>query len=1247
VTVRRILSLCSTLRPLLTLTALLAFASPAKAQSMSDIIRGKVTGPDSQPVPNVQVKATSYSGSVTKTARTDRRGQFTIIFVNGEGDYWLEFAALGFAPKRFEIKKVGDEEVMLADTRLGSTIQTLDQIVTTANGARALPNRTGSNADVGGGDRALTTNAAVPPDQAGNLSAMAASIPGIQLIPGMDGASDMFSALGLSGDQNNTTFNGLGSGINTLPPDAQVRLSFNQFPWDVSRGGFSGAQISIQSIPGSNFSFRNQTGYGTAPELQWTDQSADSTGQKSTTLRYGGSARGPIALDKAFYNGAYSFQRRFADALTLLNASDVGLAAAGVSPDSVTRLLGILNDKRVPVSVARAPSLNTTDQLSLQSNIDLTPSSSGTGHSFTLGTNGFYSHTRPTLGGFGGPGGFGGGSLLTTVPSRTNNNEVLVGSMSLTHSNYFWFGVLSLSSLGVSTQRVESTPFLAFPSGTVRVNSILADGSSSIRPLSFGGSQTPFTQNTLGVQLSNTLSWYSGNNKHAVKLTSNISREHNTNEANSNLLGSFTFNSLAELEDGRPVSFTRTLNTIRGATDQISGGLSLGDAWRPTARLQVQYGVRADGNHFLTSPQANPVLKNAFGIDNSVVPNKLYISPRVGLQWTYGNAPQVAFIPGAARPPLAVIHAGAGVFQNIGPATLINGAMVNTGLASSTQSVTCVGDAAPTPAWDTYLTNLSALPTTCADGTSGTVFSARTPSVTAFDRNYAQSRSLRTAVDWSSPVLDNRFVLGAQAVYSYNMNQQAFVDLNLDATTRFTLDNENGRPVFAPASAVFPLTGSIASAATRRTTEFQRLTLQTSDLNSTSANYVLKLLPVTANRFLKWQFTYSLLDVREQFNGFSNTVGNPFDKEWAPFLASGKHVFQLVWSSFPIFDVMYVNFAIGVKSGQRFTPLVAGDVNGDGGFQNDRAFVFDPSSQTDQLLRSGMQSLLTDGAPAARSCLAKQLNTLSTRGSCNAPWVTTTNLNINFNAQKIGLPKRLTINLSFTNPLGIADLLVNGDRNAKGWGQEIPPDQSLLFVRGFDPTTKRYKYEVNQRFGSTLPQQSVQRTPAYASLAFGFDVGAPRERQLLTQRLDAGRGRPGTKQSVPNLKSLGSSSIPNPMAMILTQQDSLKLNRKQADSLASMSRRFTQFADSVWTPVATYLATVPDRYSRGEAYERYVKARELTVDYLLTMVPAVKKVMTSSQRRKLPSQIVNFLDVRVLKFLRSSSAGDISPFMFR
>jgi hypothetical protein len=65
-------------------------------------------------------------------------------------------------------------------------------------------------------------------------------------------------------------------------------------------------------------------------------------------------------------------------------------------------------------------------------------------------------------------------------------------------------------------------------------------------------------------------------------------------------------------------------------------------------------------------------------------------SPRVGVQWTYGTAPTIAFIPGAARPPLAVIHAMAGVFQNVGSANLLSDAVAQTGLPTSTRTIACV-----------------------------------------------------------------------------------------------------------------------------------------------------------------------------------------------------------------------------------------------------------------------------------------------------------------------------------------------------------------------------------------------------------------------------------------------------------------------------------------------------------------------------------------------------------------------------
>ena len=122
--------------------------------------------------------------------------------------------------------------------------------------------------------------------------------------------------------------------------------------------------------------------------------------------------------------------------------------------------------------------------------------------------------------------------------------------------------------------------------------------------------------------------------------------------------------------------------------------------------------------------------------------------------------------------------------------------------------------------------------------------------------------------------------------------------------------------------------------------------------------------------------------------------------------------------------------------------------------------------------------------------------------------------------------------------------------------RHIPPDQNLLYVRGFDPVTKQYRYDVNQRFGSTRPQQSTAHVLPFLSLTVQLDIGATRERQLLSQRLDLGRGHAGSKQPAESMKLLGIASIPNPMAMILQSADSLFFTRSQADSLATLSHAF-------------------------------------------------------------------------------------------
>ena len=179
---------------------------------------------------------------------------------------------------------------------------------------------------------------------------MAASLPGVQLVPGSNGDASGFSVLGLTPDQNASTLNGGSFGGANVPRDANVSTSLVTTPYDVSRGGFSGAQFNIRSPSGNNFLQRTMSLNLDAPSLQWTDRAAQALGQQYTNVSLGGLLSGPITIDEKFYNFSYQLGRRSNDLQTLLNTSSTGLTTSGISPDSATRLIDILRAKGIPLS---------------------------------------------------------------------------------------------------------------------------------------------------------------------------------------------------------------------------------------------------------------------------------------------------------------------------------------------------------------------------------------------------------------------------------------------------------------------------------------------------------------------------------------------------------------------------------------------------------------------------------------------------------------------------------------------------------------------------------------------------------------------------------------------------------------------------------------------------------------------------------------------------------------------------------
>jgi hypothetical protein len=1193
--------------------------SPARLIAQTDVIRGKVTNTELLPLANVRVTATSIPGNVTREARTNNQGNFQIAFPSGTGDYIMGYALIGYNYRQFEIKRLADEDVLIADAKL-SVVQ-LDTVSVSASNAQRI-SRNSQTPDVSGTERPID-NSLLPPELQGDLAAMAASLPGVVLIPGLDGEPDGFSVMGLGADQNSVTMNGMQTGANNLPRDASVSSSLTTSSYDATRGGFSGGNFNIRPNSGTNIRTRGNSLLINARQLEWTDRAAQSLASEYTNFSLGGALSGPISVNKAFYNMSYQLGRQSRDNQTLLNTSPLGLQTAGVASDSVTRLLSILQSRGVPTTIGASHSSQFSDNGSFLGVFDYAPPSFASGTAFNLTVNGNWSRQSPI------------GGVATQLAETSGDRTNWAGGIQGRHSGYFG-RFLSETQLGLNVSHNYGSPYLELPSGRVRVSSLLSDGASSVQNLGFGGSQSlSSTSGSTNSSIQNTLSFFDNGNKHRLKLGTELDFRHNEQNQAANLLGTFTFNSLADLEAGLPASFSRTLTARQRSTGQMLGAVSITDSYRRTQDLQIQYGLRVDGTKFTATPVYNPKVESVFGVRNDAIPTPIAISPRAGFSWTMGNAQEVSAFFGAARAPRAVIRGGIAVNTNTPSSGLIATALDNTGLPGGAQQISCVGHASPIPDWASYMTDPLSVPNQCADGTGGTLFASTVPNVALIAHDYKPQRSVRSNLSWSGSVLDGRFSLLADGSYSMNLNLQRSVDLNFRPTGGFTLSDES-RPVYVQPTSIVPTTGSIASADARVSQEFARVTEIRSDLRSNTAQLTLTLSPITRTptRF-GWGGSYTYSRTREQYSGFSNTAGNPLGIEWAQ-SGQGPHSFNYNLR-YLLFNAVQVSWNGVFRSGSAFTPMVAGDINGDGAFGNDRAFVFSPTSTADAAVASGMKQLLATAPRATRDCLEKQIGKIAARNSCRGPWSSSASLVVALDRTKFRMPSRANVQFSLSNPLGGADLALHGSNHLKGWGQSAFPDQSLLYVRGFDPATKRYLYEVNQRFGATRPQLLTQRAPVVLTTTFKVDLGPTRERQNLMQQLSSGRTTTGSRMPETLFRSLGSGVVLNTMSLILRQMDSLRLTAVQSDSLASMNRRYNYRVDSLWAPVAKYLASLPEKFQRDEAYDRYLTARRAQIDMMTALVPTIRDLLTAEQRRKLPSLVLNYLDPRYLASIRNGT----------
>jgi hypothetical protein len=1214
------------LRRIALLIAALVAGRAAPGLAQQDIIRGKVTGPEGQPLENVTVTATSMADQTTRQEKTNKNGIYMITFNPGSGDYLMTASAIGYQPAvPKQVQNQGGEAFLVWDVKLGKNPVVLNAVVARANRQQVNSNDDNDvsrGSGIGSNDRTMNMGDIALGDM-GNLAAMAASLPGVTFIPGTDGGAASFSILGLDASQNMTTVNGLSFDGAELPSDALRGGGVSTNSFNPAQGGFSGGQASFRTSAGTNFVVQRAS-LNLAPKtLQFTDAAGQQLGVQYNRGQYQFSRAGPIKYDKYYYASSFQFTRQTNNLQTLLNTDELALQRAGVSADSVLRLQGILTAEGIPILVSGLPNDRLTESGSGVLSFDLNPTGS---QNYTLSLIGSFSRGKAS-------------SLSTTaVPTHGGENQSFNGSIQGRTSWSFKQMFNNALSTSVSLNRSNAV----LPDASVRVSSIFDDGTSAITRLFFGGNANlPTTSTTFNWQGTNTISWFSMNNKHQFQLGTDMSFNRYSQDNSRNQFGTFTYNSLADFEAGKPERFTRTLQPVVREGSSISTAFYTSDAWRPTQRFQLQYGVRADVARFNRTPRFNPEVEQLFGIRNDHVPTGVFFSPSVGFNWNFGTGTQVAGFQGATRGARYRLNGGIRMLQNVPRANLIDAAAEQTGLPSSVQTLNCVGTAVPGIDWTALINDPTLIPEQCADGSAGTVLSNTSPNVTLFDKGYTPPRSWRASLAWSGPILWNRFNLGVNTTYSLNLNQQGTIDLNFDNTPRFTLTEEGNRPVFADPAGIVASSGSISTRASRKTQEYSTVNSYVSDLRSVSRQAQFSIRPVTAfQNVFSWNATYVLNNVRDFTRGFSgNTAGDPFDTQWARASGDYRHQFR-VGLNYTFKNAIQFSVQPSLQSGTPFTPMVDRDINGDGRGGNDRAFLYDPAKTSDAVLAGQMQALLDDASPSVKKCLTKQLGTVAGRNTCEGPWFFNTSVNINLISQALHLPQRSTIRMGLSNPLVGLDAALHGWNNLKGWGAQPQLETTLLSVRGFDQATQRFKYEINQRFGETRANRTTRVNPFMVTLQISYELGAERERQQLNLNLRRGRAA-GTqgKWSEQQWRNTYANQIRNPFQQLLQQADTLKLTDDQADSIAMLNRAFSRYSDSVWTPVAKYLAALPNDYDADEAWDRVKAGWNQVIERLVVLGPAAKALMTKDQITRLPAFLALSLDEAAIRALKPGNAN--------
>ncbi|HET9684847.1 MAG TPA: carboxypeptidase-like regulatory domain-containing protein [Gemmatimonadaceae bacterium] len=1184
-----------------------AAAAPALAQeSVPEVVRGRVTD-DSSHALVATVMVTRGPDRLTEKTATDSAGNFRVRFEQGTGDYLVYVSAPGFKAARRRVQRQADEHEFVANFTLARDLALLDAVkVTAAKPVRATNTIRPQTPEVGSSEKWNDgVNGSIPPTVAGDLSAIANTMSNVTMGPNGP------SILGSGAESNLNTLNGMGLPGGSIPRAARTETRVTGATFDPTRGGFAGSNIDVRLGPGDRF-YQRRNAFLTLdpPALQFTDAAGRSLGARSGGFRGSVGADGELIRSALTYNVALDVARSASDPATLLAMNPDALASAGVARDSVARLIALAGPLGLPLTGAGVPGQRSHDAVSWLGRLDDTRDTLSTRALTT-----FFGVTHDGALDFG---------PLTAPSAAGERRERTLGGQ-LTLGAYVGEGRRTLTETRVSASGVSTdvSPYRAIPAADVLVRSDAVGETPDVTGVTLGGGVSlPAHDRRWTVEAGNETFWNALGTRHRFKASLWGRADGLRQEGIANQLGTFSFNSIEDLAQGNASSFTRTLSRPPASGSVWNAAVALAHLYAPSRWFNMLYGARIEADGFASAPARNAALEQALDVRSGAAPSRVHVSPRIGFTYTYnrdrdnGSGTNQTNVGRFYRSTTGVLRGGIGEFRDLLRPGILADASASTGLAGGTTILSCVGSAVPAVDWTSFSTDASSIPSQCLDGSGA--LAERAPSVTLIDPRYDVPRSWRASLDWNTSVHSLLFRVAGLA--SYDLSQPGVVDANFAGVRQLSLPSEDNRPVFVSAAAIDPASGAVSAAESRRSSEFGRVSTRVSDLRGYGGQLTFSVSPdvfkFRGRGGMYASLNYTLQATRRQFRGFDGAAfGDPRTVEWAPGLYDARHVVVLT-GGFNTPATGTITLFARAQSGLPFTPIVQGDVNGDGR-SGDRAFIPDPAT-ADPALGDQLRSLLANGSPTARRCLDQYLGQVAARNGCRGPW--TESLNIQWRPP---MPSRwggrVTPSVYMQNVLSGVDQLVHGSESMRGWGSPATPDPVLFVPRGFNTSTSAFRYDVNPRFADTRPGRSLLINPFRVVVDFSFNLSTDFDLQQLRRAVEPVRIPSGGwgRRSADSLAAFYLSNTSSLHKLVLEQSDSLFLSRAQVAALQRADSAFSAQVRALYVPLGEFLAR--GQGGAGKAELDSVQATQKEYWKIFWRQPEIAdSIVTPSQKELLP-----------------------------